>query len=197
VIRCFIAIDLDPDVRRRLGEAQDRLRDALRDEPLRWVRPDGVHLTLKFLGDQPADRLESIQHVLSAWACGAEPFDLQIAGAGAFPDAARPRVLWVGVHEASGRLPGWVDRLEGLLEPLGIRREGRPYQAHLTLARVKDRLTPDGLQRLQQALGVLAEQTIASLHVEEVILYRSELRPAGAEYSSLATSHLGRAGGGG
>lgn len=193
MIRCFIAIDLDPDVRRRLGDVQDRLRAALRGEPLRWVPPDGVHLTLKFLGDQPADHIEAIRQVLSAWASAAAPFELEVAGAGAFPDTARPRVVWVGVREPSGRLPGWVDRLEALLEPLGVRPEGRPYQAHLTLGRVKDRLTPGGLQSLQQELGALDEQAIANLHVEDVILFRSELRPAGAEYSALATSHLGRA----
>ena len=194
MIRCFIAIDLDPDVRRRLGDVQDRLRSTLPGEPLRWVRPDGVHLTLKFLGDQPADRLESIRQILSAWASDAAPLDLQIAGAGAFPDSARPRVVWVGVHEASGRLPGWVDGLEALLEPLGVRCEGRPYQPHLTLGRVKDRLTPAGLQGLQQELSALDQKTIASFHVEEVILYRSELRPAGAVYSPLATAQLGLAG---
>ena len=151
-------------------------------------------MTLKFLGDQPADRLESIRQILSAWASDAAPLDLQIAGAGAFPDSARPRVVWVGVHEASGRLPGWVDGLEALLEPLGVRREGRPYQPHLTLGRVKDRLTPAGLLGLQQELSALDQKTIASFHVEEVILYRSELRPAGAVYSPLATAQLGLAG---
>jgi RNA 2',3'-cyclic 3'-phosphodiesterase len=197
VIRCFIAIDLDSEVRQRLGDVQDHLRAALRGEPLRWVRPDGVHLTLKFLGDQPADRIEPIQRVLSDWASGVDPFDLQITGAGAFPDAGRPRVVWVGVHESSGRLPGDVDRLEAALEPLGVRREGRPYQAHLTLARVKDPLTPTGLHRLQQELPAFGESVIASLHVEDVVLFRSELRPTGAEYSALATSRLGRGGGGG
>jgi 2'-5' RNA ligase len=197
VIRCFIAIDLDPEVRRRLGDVQDHLRAALRGEPLRWVRPDGVHLTLKFLGDQPADRIESIQQVLSDWASDVHPFDLRIAGAGAFPDVARPRVVWVGVHEASGKLPGWVDRLEAQLEPLGVRREGRPYQAHLTLARIKDRLTPEALHRLQEELGGFDEPAIATLRVEDVILFRSELRPTGAEYSALATLRLGRGEGGG
>lgn len=152
-------------------------------------------MTLKFLGDQPADRLESIRQLLSAWAVGAAPLDLRIAGAGAFPDTTRPRVVWVGVHEASGRLPGWVERLEALLEPLGVRREGRPYQPHLTLARVKERLTPAGLQRLQQELDSLDGKTIADLHVDEVILFRSELRPEGAVYSALATAPLGPAAG--
>jgi len=94
-------------------------------------------------------------------------------------------------------LPGWVDRLEAVLEPLGVRREGRPYQGHLTLARVKDPLTATGLHRLQQELGAFRESVIASLHVEDVILFRSELRPTGAEYSALATSRLGRGEGGG
>jgi len=192
VIRSFIAIDLTPDVRRGLGAAQQKLRAALEDEPIRWVRPEGVHLTLKFLGDQPPDRIERIGDVLSRWAQGGSPLDLEIGSAGAFPDLARPRVLWVGIREPSGRLVEWVDRLENGLEGLGIRREDRPFFPHLTLARVKDRLTPRGLETLRGHLEGLKGERIGEQRAEAVTLFRSDLRPAGAVYTVLLTAPLGR-----
>jgi 2'-5' RNA ligase len=192
VIRSFIAIDLTPDVRRGLGVAQQKLREALVGESIRWVRPEGIHLTLKFLGDQPPDRIERIGEELSRWAQGGSPLDLEIGNAGAFPDLARPRVLWVGVHEPSGRLVGSVDRLEKGLETLGIRKEDRPFRPHLTLARVKDRLTPDGLETLRGQLERLAGERIGEQRAEAVTLLRSDLRPSGAVYTVLLTALLGR-----
>lgn len=192
MIRSFIAIDLNPDVRRRLSATQDLLREVLPKEPIRWVRPDGIHLTLKFLGDQPPDRIESIQARLRDWAGEGTPLDLRIGGAGAFPDASRPRVVWVAVEEPSGRLQEWVDRLEAGLEGLGIRREERPFQPHLTLGRIKDRLSPSGLAALTKQLAALQGESMVDLHVETVCLFRSELRPSGAVYTILATAHLGR-----
>ncbi|HSB90951.1 MAG TPA: RNA 2',3'-cyclic phosphodiesterase [Anaerolineales bacterium] len=192
MIRSFIAIDLTPDVRRGLGAAQQKLRAALEDEPIRWVRPEGIHLTLKFLGDQPPDRIERIGDVLSQWAQGGSPLDLEIGSAGAFPDMARPRVLWVGVHEPSGRLVEWVDRLEKGLEGLGIRKEDRPFHPHLTLARVKERLTPRGLETLRGHLESLKGERIGEQRAEAATLFRSDLRPSGAVYTVLLAAPLGR-----
>lgn len=184
-IRSFIAIELDPVARDRLGTLQADLRAALRGEPIRWVRPDSVHLTLKFLGGQSGPTLQEVERKLVEAAQGIEAFDLAIAGIGCFPNAGNPRVIWAGVLEPSGRLGSLVADLESSLTALGLAAERRPFEPHLTLGRVKERLTPEGRRRLEAGLAALPSGAMAESRARSVDLIRSDLRPDGPVYTVL------------
>jgi 2'-5' RNA ligase len=191
VIRSFIAVDLDAAARARLSEFQERLRRILQREPIRWVRLEGIHLTLKFLGNQTAVRLEEIESLLRTHAREGEAYQLAIAGVGFFPHPGNPRVVWAGIREASGALARWAGGLDGLLASAGIEPERRPFQPHLTLGRFKDRLSPEGRRRLEAELADLESATIAESMARSVDLIRSDLRPEGPVYSVLAHVPLG------
>ena len=179
-IRAFIAIELPGAVRRALGELIQRLdADGL---PLRWVRPDNIHLTLKFLGDISSGQAAAVGDALAAAVAGTAPFQLRAAGVGVFPSLARARVVWVGAAGGVERLKGLQQNIDGALEKLGFAAEKRPFKGHLTLGRAKDRLDPERLKRSLKAVGVFEA---GEFQVDRVTLFKSELKPTGAVYTPL------------
>jgi 2'-5' RNA ligase len=191
MIRSFIAIELEASAREQLEILQSALRDALRDPSIRWVRPGGIHLTLKFLGDQSEKALQEVGRRLTAAARGLSPFDLAIAGIGCFPNAIRPRVLWAGVQEPSGRLTSLVERIESSLSDLGFAPERRPFEPHLTLGRFKSPLRPESRKLLDLELTRSRAEPVAKSSAEVVALLRSDLRPEGAVYRVMTAAPLG------
>lgn len=180
MIRTFVAIDLPPAIQADLGRFVQLLQRA--KAPVSWVKPERIHLTLKFLGDVPEEQIPAIRGVLQSVADTAEPFELQPAGCGAFPTLKQMRVVWVGLRGEDEPLRRLQARVEEGLEVLGFKPEDRPFRAHLTVGRVK------GGQRirvLQEAL--LANQTFSTeaFDVSALVLYKSELRPEGAQYTPL------------
>jgi 2'-5' RNA ligase len=192
VLRTFIAIELDDTVRHALANAQDNLRRAAPHRSVRWVRPEGIHLTLKFLGDTPAARVEEIKRALAEAASEAEPFSFDVQGLDCFPNPRRPRVLWVGVKEPTGKLRALWRAVEARVAPLGWPTERRGFQPHLTLGRVQRRANPAE----RQAVGRLVEEAnlgwLAGMKVPAVSFIKSDLRPTGAVYATLAEAELGR-----
>ncbi len=193
-LRLFIAIELSPEVRQAIGRVQDDLKRRLPSKVVRWTNPDGIHLTLKFLGDTPPDKAPAVREALAIAAAGFGPFDLRIAGFGCFPDPRKPRVLWVGIPDAPKPLAGLQRAIDLHTSRLGYARDTRPYSAHLTLGRVNDRLDP--AQR--KALTSLLEQTqvgeVGVAPVDEVVLFQSDLQPGGAVYTALARLPLSLSG---
>jgi 2'-5' RNA ligase len=180
MIRTFIALDLPPNVQEALEGFARELKKA--DAPVAWVKPDRIHLTLKFLGDVQEERIPEIREVLEKIAASTEPLTLKASGCGAFPTMKEMRVVWVGLvggHEALGRL---ARRIEEALVPFGFKREGRPFKPHLTLGRVKGR---QHLRALQEILLVNQDFEAEAFDVTEVVLYKSDLRPDGARYTPL------------
>ncbi len=191
-IRVFIAIEPSASARAALVRLTQRMQQAqLRD--LRWVDPMGVHLTLKFLGNIPLSVKDKVAEAMESAARGLGPFALALSNVGVFPSPGSPRVLWVGVQgdlEALGRLQ---ERLEAGLERLGFPREARGFTPHLTLARVRDRLSPQARDRLAQVLASERPdwtEAEAAWEVREVVLMRSTLTPSGAIYQLIAKSTL-------
>ncbi|MFQ5843649.1 MAG: RNA 2',3'-cyclic phosphodiesterase [Planctomycetota bacterium] len=179
-MRLFVAAELPREVRERLVA----IRRELEDIPLRvrWVREEGLHLTLKFLGEVAADRLGEIESALPPAGRSTAPFRLEAKGVGAFPEAGTPRVIWVGLRggvEAAGRLAA---ALEDALEPLGFARESRSFRPHLTIGRVKGSRPGDWRAGLLRVSGAGAGE----FEVKEFILFRSRLGPGGASYEALA-----------
>jgi len=180
-VRSFIAILLSDDVRAAVAVEIARLRPL--GPRVSWVSPPNLHLTLKFLGELPADALAEVREGLAEAVAGAAPFSLHFGGLGAFPDLTRPRVLWVGVDEGSRAAQALQSHVEAALTRRGFPREERPFSPHLTIGRVRD---PRRLVELQQAMTRDARLEFGQFEVRGLSLMRSDLSPAGARYTGLA-----------
>jgi 2'-5' RNA ligase len=180
MIRTFIAIDLPLAARSGLERVGKELQKT--NAPVAWVKPERIHLTLKFLGDVSSEQIEDIRAALQTVAAGASTFRLQPKGCGAFPTIKQMRVVWVGLcgdDEPLGKLQKEVD---AAMASLGFKPEDRPFRAHLTLGRVKGR---QNLRALQEALTALQTFEAEAFDVTELVLYKSELRREGALYTPL------------
>jgi 2'-5' RNA ligase len=180
VIRTFIAIDIPLGTRdglRRLGETLKGSNAAVS-----WVRPESIHLTLKFLGDIPPEQVEVIQNTLKEVVKSVIPFRLQPAGCGAFPSIKQMRIVWVGLGGNWELLRELQRRVEAATAQLGFKPEDRPFKPHLTIGRVKGR---QGLRALQEILTAHSGFEAEAFDVTELVLYKSELRPEGARYTPL------------
>ena len=184
-IRAFIAIHLPPDVLRALAELQARLQAGPGGAAGRWVRPDGIHLTLQFLGDVPRDRLTRVSAAVDRACAGRKSFRYAVGGLGCFPNARRPRVVWVGLHEESGQLADLQRAIARELEPLGYPPERRPFSPHLTLARIRQEAPAREAEALAQAALAAPLENLGVAHAASVHVMRSDLRPTGALYTSL------------
>jgi 2'-5' RNA ligase len=186
-------VDLPEALRIRLGEQIDRLSSRAGPGVVRWVRPEGIHLTLKFLGEVESDRIEEVSRRIWAVAQGHRAFRVQVAGVGCFPSPQRPRVVWVGVKEQAGTLAGLQNDLERALSAIGFAREDRPFNPHLTLGRVRREASPVDAARVGALIAGQSEELLGEVEVREVTLFRSDLRPTGPIYSALAVAELGAA----
>ena len=187
--RLFVAVDLSDDVRLSLGRLQDELR--ARDlTGLRWTRPEGVHLTLKFLGETPASSLSTIERALSRAVQGTPPFRLALGEPGTFGSRRGPRVLWVDIEGDVQPLQQLQTAVERELAAAGFAPEEREFSPHLTLARVPQPPRPGLADRLSRALATVAAPR-GEIEVTEVVLMRSRLQPGGALYSRVAVFPLG------
>jgi 2'-5' RNA ligase len=178
-LRAFIAIDLPESIHAALSRQQAAFRAACPEA--RWTRPEGVHLTLKFLGEISDDQVRQVKEVLGSFT-PLERFSIEVKGFGFFPDPRRPRVFWVGL-EAPPALGELARGVEDCMERLGFAREGRPFTPHLTLARFK---VPRPQPALQALLERQNEVTMGGFEVSEFFLFESKLSPHGAEYRKVA-----------
>jgi len=191
-LRTFIAVDLSPELRANLGDLQDRLRGELGRGSVRWVQPQGIHLTLKFLGDTRRQQLDEIQRALARAAATVEPFTISAGGAGCFPNARQPRVVWVGLEETSGALLRLRNAVESEVSPLGFPIEKRPFQPHLTLGRVQRGASSADVRRVGQVVAATTTGALGEMAVAAVSFIKSDLRPTGAVYTTLSEAGLGR-----
>ena len=185
-IRAFIAIPVPTALRDRLAAEQARLRERL--PRASWVRPAGIHLTLHFLGDISPNLAGRLGPELASACAPLTAFQATGAGLGVFPGPSRPRVLWVGVSRGE-ELAGIHRACRSVLARRKLRIERRPWRPHLTLARFRQRPPREGVAALEATLAEPPDQ-LGSLPVDEVCLYRSELRPDGARYHVLARAPL-------
>lgn len=191
VVRSFIAIDLPAGVRTELTSLEEKLK-ARRHPFVKWVDPESMHLTLKFLGNVAVDSIPQLVDVMFGVATAHSPFRLELAGAGAFPNWQRPQVVWVGVGGELDKLNGLHTELESALSPLGYPPESRSFSGHLTLGRLRDRATPDERRRFGEFAQSVQLATAPSFEVNAIRLMKSQLTPAGPVYSELASAGLGR-----
>jgi 2'-5' RNA ligase len=182
VYRLFLAIDPPDEINGNIVRIQSRLQRIITGD-VRWVKPGGVHLTLKFFGDVPARELEKIAAASVKAAAAADPFTLSLRGLGVFPSARRPRVLYLGIEGETTRLTSFQNKLEAGLCDCGFPREERQFLPHLTLARIKSLREPD---RLLKELEGSKTYEAGQFTVSELRLIKSDLTPGGAVYTQLA-----------
>jgi RNA 2',3'-cyclic 3'-phosphodiesterase len=187
-MRLFVAINFTSKDRQRMGRASRKMREA--DLPVRWVDPDQIHLTLKFLGEVRPERVAPVRAAVARVASKTQPFTMNMGGSGAFPTTRRPKVIWLGA-EASPELRCLKHDLEWELAPLGFEREVRAFHPHVTLGRARpDARAGDfrGFEELVAAMDFSAEITVRSID-----LMKSALSAKGARYEKLLTARLGHA----
>lgn len=191
-MRLFVALDIPEAVRAALGAFIAKMRPACENilagskrsprPSARWARIEAAHITLKFIGEVPAETVEPIKAALARIRFPG-PIEITFRNVGFFPDDRRPRIFWAGI-EADAQLGALAAAIETSLEPLGIAREQRVFSPHLTLARVE---SPRGLGLLRDAIAAAKPLDFGSTVAKDFHLYQSTLKPAGTEYTRLAT----------
>jgi 2'-5' RNA ligase len=182
-LRLFIAVPASPEAIAATVSLLDGVR-ATHSDAVRWVRPEGLHVTLRFLGATPPARVGPLGAAIAAAARGEPPFEVALAGAGAFPDVRRPRTLWLGIAAGADRLAGLATRLEAPLAELGWAPEGRPFRPHLTVARTRS--SDAATRATTDALVAAAADWRVTFRAEAVRLYRSRLGHGPARYEVVA-----------
>lgn len=185
VIRTFVAVLLDEEIRRRISEVQERARQLA--PGLKWVSPENFHATLKFLGNVRSDKLRAVQSAMDEVAASLPAFDISIRAMGVFPTPRRPRVVWVGVEEGAEQLIALAKAVEDRLVKAGFEREDKPFRSHITIGRVRENKPVPGLTEGLEEIDAsdLGTQRVAHVHVME-----SVLRPGGPSYSPLSVHKL-------
>ena len=179
-MRLFVALDIPESVRHEFRELMERLKPECTGA--RWVRPEGMHITLKFLGETEEAKPNSIRSALSSIHSG-QAVESDFRGIGFFPNEFGPKVMWCGI-EASPSLPQLAADVNRALQPLGFPDESHHFTPHLTLARFNSH---KGLDTLVRAANNLKSYDFGSARSSEFHLYQSVLKPSGAEYTRLAT----------
>jgi 2'-5' RNA ligase len=178
--RAFIAVDLPESVKSFLSAAQEALK--VYGFRVKWVRPQNIHLTLKFLGDTATGDIAKITEAMTLAAATCPIVSLAAKGIGVFPDVRRARVIWAGLKGQLEILADLQQTLDASLVDLGFPRETRPFKSHLTLGRAKGKIVP---ARMKAAIDKLKEFESESFEINRVVLFESELRPSGAVYTQV------------
>ena len=186
-LRAFVAVEITQSIRSRADELIAALAGTSAD--VNWVEPHNLHLTLKFLGDVHQQEIVRVCQAMARGAADVKPFELDVGGAGAFPNAARPRTVWLGATAGVEPMIVLHDRVEAELAELGYREEHRRFQPHLTIGRVRG--AGSGIAELGSLLQQHADFSAGRMTVGKVTLFASTLTPDGPIYDVLGTAPLG------
>jgi RNA 2',3'-cyclic 3'-phosphodiesterase len=184
-LRTFIAVEISSAVRAKAAELIGLLRATQAD--VKWVEPHNLHLTLQFLGDVPENQIAAVCKAVECGAAEIEPFELEIRGAGAFPNLGKPRTIWLGAKEGSEQMAELHDHVALALADLGFADEERRFQTHLTIGRVK---SPKNVALLGPLLRQHADFSAGVVSVDKTIVFSSRLERGGPIYEKLSTAAL-------
>ena len=188
LLRVFIAVETPLPIRQAIFAQTESLRGALGDL-VRWAPVENMHLTLKFIGDVSPANVELLSQMLTAETMGCAPFRMQIGGLGSFPTSRRARVIWVGI-QAPAALASLQRGIESAAARLGYESETRPFSPHLTIGRVRQQVRASDQQRVRAALERTQVGDLGAAAVTAVHLFKSDLKPSGAEYTCLFSAQL-------
>lgn len=183
-IRCFIAIELSEKIRNALRDIEEELKPNI--PGIKWVRPENIHLTLKFLGHISANAVESVKTSLKEIAENTIPFAIRLSSPGVFPAPERPRIIWVGIDKGANESKALADAINDMAAKFGIEKENRPFHPHLTLGRIdfiKDKIA------LKNAIFSIKIPP-AEMAVSKITLFQSILAREGAVYNILFETEL-------
>jgi len=180
MLRTFVALSLPQTAITALGQLQEGLKRCRL--PVRWVRPDNIHLTLKFLGDTPPTVVPAVSDALAVAVSGAAPFYLGLKGVGVFPGIKAARVIWAGLYGDVAQVIDLQQAVETSLFKVGFPRDKRSFKAHLTLGRIKAAVAP---AQMAEALAAFSTFSAKRFVADAVTLFKSDLQPSGAVYTSL------------
>lgn len=186
MLRSFVAVEIPSDMQIALARSTAALQEALPKPLVRWVAPQNVHLTLKFLGDVSPANLELLADAMTAETITHEAFSMTVGGLGAFPSPRRARIIWVGLN-APAVLTALLRGIEAVAARLGYAAEDRPFSPHLTIGRVGQNVSGSDLQRIRNALEATMVDTLGTVRVAAVNVFKSDLKPGGAVYTPLYT----------
>lgn len=186
-LRTFVAVEINGPIRARAGELIAALAGTSAD--VKWVEPHNLHLTLKFLGDVHEREMVEVCRAVSQGAARVSPFELEVRGVGAFPNAARPRTVWLGASEGAQQMIALHDRIEEKLAELGYREEHRRFQTHVTIGRVRG--AGLGIAELGERIQRQADALVGRMTVDKATVFSSTLTPQGPVYEVVGTARLG------
>lgn len=187
LVRLFCALELPYAVREKITNHITQLRSQVPDVKASWSRVENIHLTLKFIGEVPAERIEHLSQAAARAVVSVETFSLRLEETGSFPPHGAAKVLWIGISEPTGALSRLHGQLEEESEKEGFARELKRFHPHLTIARLR---RPDGARRLLDAHRELKFGPVEA-RVSEVVVMRSELGASGSKYTALSRHPLG------
>lgn len=184
VIRAFIAIKLSPEILEHISQMSMDLKSRLEGVSIRWIPTENIHLTLKFLGNVSTSNLEMLKEILAGVVSNHSECDISVGGLGAFPKPQNPKVIWVGM-EVPQELGALQHNIEIETARLGYSREHRPFSPHLTLGRVSRNANTEDVHTISEVLEDFKVGFLGAARVKNVHLFRSDLKPSGAVYTSL------------
>ena len=180
--RVFCAVELPDDVRERLRDHIQRLREAVPETAASWTRVENIHLTLKFFGNIDVSRIPAISDAASRAVKEFSPFKIAVGTTGVFPKPSRAQVLWIGVSDPSASLSSLQRQLEDECAKKGFEKEGRAYRPHLTIARLRK---PEGARQLADAHLQMKFEPV-DVEIKELVVFRSELSSKGSKYTPIS-----------
>ncbi|MEW5939899.1 MAG: RNA 2',3'-cyclic phosphodiesterase [Chloroflexota bacterium] len=188
-LRAFIAVEIPRSIQQAIHASAADLRGALAPGLVRWAAVENLHLTLKFLGDISPANVDLLSNMLTTEAARCAPFPMRVSGLGSFPTPKRARVIWIGIH-APAALESLAHGIETACVRLGYEAEERPFSPHLTIGRVKQPVPAAAQADLRAALERTRVGDLGVANVEAVHLFKSDLKPSGAEYTCLFSAPL-------
>jgi 2'-5' RNA ligase len=186
MLRSFVAVEIPTEIQSALARSTAPLQRALPKPLIRWVAPQNVHLTLKFLGDISPANLELLAEALKTEAVAHETFNISVGGLGAFPTSGRARVLWIGL-EAPAALSTLLRGIEAITAKLGYASQDRPFSPHLTIGRVRQNVSGLDFQHIRAALEGTIIGALGTFRVDALNIFKSDLQPGGPVYTRLYT----------
>lgn len=187
-MRAFIAIELPPEIKNSLAELQNQLKSSGAD--VKWVKPDNIHLTLKFLGEIDQSKLDKISKILEDISREKKSFPLRLASVGAFPKINYPRVIWAGIDAGDSETKEIAKELEAEIAKVGIPKEDRPFSSHITIGRTRTTLNQEKLVQILKILEHNLGNKKWEFMVTKITLFKSTLTPKGPIYEVLKETHL-------
>jgi 2'-5' RNA ligase len=190
-LRTFVAIDFSPEIIRKINDVINYFKTQTPEKALKWVAPENLHLTVKFLGDVPDNKIEQVKMLINQALENVKSFEIGVEKLGMYPNPGSPRVVWLGITGGEP-LKEIHKKLESQLQEAEIEPEKRSFSPHLTIARVRRNADKQTVKEIGEALSKFKVDSLGKCLINHVVLYKSELTPKGPIYTPLLSSPLNK-----